>query len=159
MASSRDDLTDLSDFAFNRLRARLGGLTDREYHWAPAERFTTLAWRLCHIIELLQAERIGSWLGQDPLPEITVEPQTAAEVLVALDQAYQAWRAVLAATTEESLAVPIGPVGGPYADATRRAFVLHILDEFIHHGAEAALMRDLYATPLSRTDYSEGVTN
>jgi hypothetical protein len=29
--------------------------------------------------------------------------------------------------------------------ATRRSFVLHMLDELIHHGAEAALMRDLYA--------------
>jgi ankyrin repeat protein len=45
---------------------------------------------------------------------------------------------------ESSLEEPIGPVGGPYADSTRRAFVLHVLDELIHHGAEVATLRDLY---------------
>ncbi|MEV4320166.1 DinB family protein [Actinocrispum sp. NPDC049592] len=152
MATSRDDLLDLSDFAYTRLRDRMAGLTDREYHWAPAAGFTTLVWRLGHIIEFLRAERIGSWLGQDPLPAVEVSPSTALEVLAALEQAYQTWRGVLAATTEESLAEPIG--FGPYGQSTRRAFALHILDELIHHGAEAALMRDLYATPLSNTDYA-----
>ncbi|GAA3431286.1 hypothetical protein [Kutzneria kofuensis] len=37
-----------------------------------------------------------------------------------------------------------GSRGGFYASDTRRSFVLHILDELIHHGAEAALLRDLY---------------
>jgi hypothetical protein len=36
-------------------------------------------------------------------------------------------------------------VAGPdYADRTRAAYVLHMLDEFIHHGAEIALLRDLW---------------
>jgi hypothetical protein len=35
-------------------------------------------------------------------------------------------------------------LGGAFADSTRRAFALHILDELIHHGAEVALLRDLY---------------
>ena len=52
---------------------------------------------------------------------------------------------MLTAVPESSLAEPIGPVGGPYADSTRRAFVLHVLDELIHHGAEVALVRDLWA--------------
>jgi ankyrin repeat protein len=38
----------------------------------------------------------------------------------------------------------MGPIAGPYAEDTRLAFVLHIIDEYIHHGAEVALMRDLY---------------
>lgn len=42
------------------------------------------------------------------------------------------------------VAEPIGEIGGPFADSTRRAFALHILDELIHHGAEVALLRDLY---------------
>lgn len=31
----RDDLLALSDFAWGRLRQRLDGLTDAEYHWEP----------------------------------------------------------------------------------------------------------------------------
>ena len=34
--------------------------------------------------------------------------------------------------------------GDEYADRTRAAYVLHMLDEFIHHGAEIALLRDLW---------------
>lgn len=46
--------------------------------------------------------------------------------------------------SEESLGERVGPVGGEYADATRAGYVLHMLDEFIHHGAEVALLRDLW---------------
>lgn len=38
-----------------------------------------------------------------------------------------------------------GKPAGRYGAASRRSFVLHVLDELIHHGAEAALLRDLYA--------------
>ena len=38
----------------------------------------------------------------------------------------------------------IGPVGGDNSDGTRAGYVLHMLDEFIHHGAEISLLRDLY---------------
>ena len=38
----------------------------------------------------------------------------------------------------------LGPVAGQYADQTRAAYVLHMLDEFIHHGAEVALLRDMW---------------
>jgi hypothetical protein len=55
------------------------------------------------------------------------------------------WTAVLSALPGSSLAEPVGPVAGPYADSTRRAFVLHVLDELIHHGGEVALVRDLRA--------------
>ena len=34
---------------------------------------------------------------------------------------------------------------GYFAGATGRSFVLHIADELIHHTAEAALLRDLFA--------------
>jgi len=40
---------------------------------------------------------------------------------------------------------PIGSVWGPeYGERTRTAYVLHMLDEFVHHGAEVALLRDLW---------------
>jgi hypothetical protein len=41
------------------------------------------------------------------------------------------------------LADRLGPVAGPYADSDKGAFVLHQIDEMIHHGAELALLRDL----------------
>jgi uncharacterized damage-inducible protein DinB len=144
MATSRDDLLDLSDYVFTRLRNRMEGITGPEYRWEPAKDFT-LVWRLGHITDLLQEERIGTWLGQAPPPQADDKPETADEALAALDNAYQNWRSVLAATTEESLGQRMGPISRHYGDATRRAFVLHILDELIHHGAEAALLRDLYA--------------
>jgi hypothetical protein len=50
----------------------------------------------------------------------------------------------LTAVAEEALAEKIGPIGGQYGDSDRAGFVLHMLDEFIHHGAEVALLRDLY---------------
>jgi hypothetical protein len=44
----------------------------------------------------------------------------------------------------DAVPAPRVPRGGFYEGDTRRSFVLHILDELIHHGAEAALLRDLY---------------
>lgn len=170
MTAVRDDLVLLSDYAWNRLRDRLVGLTDAEYLWEPVpgcrtvgpavlggyrsdgpagdddpRQFTTLAWRLAHIVSLLQEGRNGPWLGQEVRPrDDDGDPGTAVAALAALDRAYAVWRSVLDGTTDESLAEPIGVVAGPYGKDTRRAFVLHVLDELIHHGAEAALMRDLY---------------
>jgi hypothetical protein len=170
-ASARDDLIDLSGYTWQRLRDRMAGLTDDEYLWEPVPgcltvrraddgtyrsdgpqgpdeppRFSTLAWRLSHIAAFLREDRNGPWLGR-PVPDLPGphgDPGSAADALAALDTAYGAWSTVLAGTTEESLAEPIGHVGGPYAGATRRSFVLHVVDELIHHGAEAALLRDLY---------------
>ncbi len=34
---------------------------------------------------------------------------------------------------------------GPYAQANTVDLALHVLDEVIHHGAEIALLRDLYS--------------
>ena len=47
---------------------------------------------------------------------------------------------------DETLNTPLGEVAGDFADATGRSFVLHIADELIHHTAEAALLRDLFAS-------------
>lgn len=168
----RDDLVELSDYAWRRLEGRMAGLTDAEYLWEPvpgcrtvrrgpdgvhrcdgparpgeANAFTTLAWRLCHIADFLRENRNGPWLARPAPPPRDHEgdPATADLALVELSAAHDCWRTILTATTQESLAEPIGPAAGHYADATRRSFVLHILDELIHHGAEAALLRDLYA--------------
>jgi hypothetical protein len=40
--TSRDDLVELSEFAFSRLRRRMGGLTDEEYLWEPVANCRTI---------------------------------------------------------------------------------------------------------------------
>jgi hypothetical protein len=50
----------------------------------------------------------------------------------------------LSCLPEEVLWEKIGPVGGFYADSTKLGLVLHQVDEAIHHGAEIAVLRDLY---------------
>lgn len=42
------------------------------------------------------------------------------------------------------LAAPCGPAEGPWGHRTMAALVLHIHREVLHHGAEIALLRDLY---------------
>ncbi|HEY1488542.1 MAG TPA: DinB family protein [Micromonosporaceae bacterium] len=148
MTTSRDDLLDLSDYAWQRLRGRMTGLTDAEYRWQPAESgaVTAMPWRLGHIADFLTEQRNAVWLGLSATGiERDGEPDTAAAALAAVDAAYASWRTLLEASTEETLAAPIGPPAGRYGEATRRSFVLHVLDELIHHGAEAALLRDLYS--------------
>jgi hypothetical protein len=47
--------------------------------------------------------------------------------------------------TADPLNASLGEAAGYLAGATGRSFVLHIADELIHHTAEAALLRDLFA--------------
>jgi uncharacterized damage-inducible protein DinB len=101
-----------------------------------------------HLTDCYGADRIGEWLGVEGGPSCTYQRDgagaTADAARALLDEAHARWRRVLVATTDASLAVPLGPIAGPYGRDTRAAFVLHMLDEFIHHGAEIALLRDLY---------------
>lgn len=169
MTTENADLIDLSDYAWQRLIGRLDGLSDAEYLWEPVAGswsirpdgggawradgavpapdpapLTTIAWRLHHIADdLLAAERNATWLGLTPAaPVVSGSAPTVAEVLPRLQASYDFWRRCLGAAGD--LSNPVGPAAGHYADATRRSFVLHELDELIHHSAEVALMRDLY---------------
>jgi uncharacterized damage-inducible protein DinB len=173
----QSELVDLSDHVWQRIRARVEGLTDEEYLWEPApgcwtirqrddgtwtadwplprpepEPFTSLAWRLWHVIDMYGEDRAPKWLdippqgapigfdGPDRSP-----PATATDAVAMLERAHDRWDAHLSLTDDERLSEVVGPVAGPeYADRTRAAYVLHMLDEFIHHGAEIALLRDLW---------------
>src|SRR3954452_15453869 len=146
VTTEREDLTELGQYAYTRLRERLDGLDDDEYGWEPGPGVSSLVWRIGHIADLLTEERNASWLGVSPVAAAPPgEPGTAAEALAALEAAFSVWSGVLESVPEESLGEAVGPVAGPYADSTRRAFVLHVLDELIHHGAEVGLVRDLWA--------------
>ncbi|MEJ7585274.1 MAG: DinB family protein [Acidimicrobiales bacterium] len=176
MAVVKQELVGLSEGVWERLRSRFEGLTDEEYLWEPAqgcwtvrprpdgswtpdwplprpepEPFTTIAWRMWHLIDCYGEDRAPEWLDVapqgDPIglddPE-GAPPPTAAEALVLLERAHARWDAHLALVSEASLGEKVGAVGGGYADRTRAAYVLHMLDEFIHHSAEIALLRDLW---------------
>lgn len=169
----RDELNGLSEYVWARTRQRLEGLTDEEYLWEPVPQcwslrrredgtwridlvfpspepapFTTLAWRIAHLIQCYGQRRNPVMLGvDDAAPDIpwrARETGEAAEALDALDAAYARWEEVMGTVDDDSLGTAIGPVGGQYAEASRAAFVLHMLDEFVHHGAEIAMTRDLY---------------
>jgi hypothetical protein len=168
MTTLLQNLLDLSDFAWQRLRARVDGLTDEEYFWEPfgdcwtirkidgeyvadssripptPAPFTTPAWRITHIVDILQAERTATWFGLEPTDEPPSVPGSAADALAALDRAYEIWRGRLASLSQEDLDRPMGEIAGPYADNDRTSFALHILDELIHHGAEVGTVRDFY---------------
>jgi uncharacterized damage-inducible protein DinB len=116
------------------------------------EPFTTIAWRLWHRIDMYGENRAPEWLDVPAQgPPIGMDdpdgapPAEAAAAVTLLERAHDRWDAHLGLVTEESLAQPVGPVAGPdYTERTRAAYVLHMLDEFIHHGAEIALLRDLW---------------
>jgi hypothetical protein len=138
------------DWFWERFRARVDGLTDDELRWrpVPSDPDLSIAWRMAHIARLLGEQRNWRWLGREPShPEVEhVEVATAAEAIAAVERSWSWWKALADSLTDEELAEPIGPVGGWFADEDREAFVLHIADELIHHTAEVALLRDLYAS-------------
>jgi hypothetical protein len=169
------ELIGLSEYVYeSRIRPRLDGITDDEYFWEPVSAcwslrpdsegalradtiwplpaedppFTTLAWRLWHLINCYGATRNALWLGVDR-PEGVVDyldpaPPGAAAALGRLDGAYNWWSSTLGSLADDELCEPLGSVAGQYARDSKAGFVLHMIDEFIHHGAETALMRDLY---------------
>ena len=151
MSTLTEDLTELFDHTWGRFRARMAGLGDAEWDWRPTgDARLTLRWRIAHLTATLREDRNPAWLGlptvrppaeRDPEPE----PESARAALAAAELAYARWRGWLAETPADRLAEPIGAVAGPYGEYSRLSFVLHIADELVHHTAEAALLRDLYA--------------
>jgi hypothetical protein len=69
---------------------------------------------------------------------------TADAAMGQLDDAYAGWAAGVRGLDAAALARPCGPAEGPFAEYPMAALVLHIHREAIHHGAEIALLRDLY---------------
>lgn len=161
-------LTGIDD-AWGRLRSRLDGITDAEYRWepvadvwtvrpdgdrwlahpnertAPPAPVSTIAWRLWHIASDCLASYVSPPLGDWPLPVSGHEWFGEVEpALAAMDTAYQTFRARVTALGEDGIWRPLGPDWGPFADDPWAALVVHAQDELAHHGAEVALLRDLY---------------
>jgi hypothetical protein len=161
------ELADQLDFHWRgQLRPRLDGLSDDEYFWEPVPDcwtlhrdgsidytypapdpapFTTIAWRMAHIIIGVLAMRNHNHFGGPPADYQSWNyAMDATTGLRQLDDAYANWIAGVRGLDNNDLAQPVGPAEGPYAEYPMLALVLHINREVIHHGAEIACIRDLY---------------
>jgi DinB superfamily len=145
MQSPREDLVETFDHVWQRFRRRVDGLDDEEWRWQPTpDDRLTLSWRLHHIADLLAEDRNAVWLGVDTEHPKRLVHSTARDALADIEAGYEHLASILTNATDTSLAERMGPAAGMYADATRFSFALHLLDEFVHHTAESALLRDLY---------------
>jgi DinB superfamily len=172
MADARADIIALSDHVYQRTRGRLAGLTDEEYFWEPVPGcwtvrradsgyladgggepgtppFTTIAWRLWHLIGCYGAQRNSQWLGVERRSGRSggryPAPATAASAIATLEREYAFWQELLYALPADSWWDKMGVIAGPFAELDKASLVLHQLDEQIHHGAELGVLRDLYA--------------
>lgn len=107
---------------------------------------TSIAWRMAHITVGVLGLRVHNHFGGPEADYLTWSyAGSAHEALAQLDEAYAAWVAGVRGLTAETLERPIGPSEGPFAEFPMRDLVLHINREMIHHLAEIALLRDLWA--------------
>lgn len=126
------------------------GAGDFTIDWAfpepsPAP-LTTISWRLGHVIVGVLGARVAGHFGGPPVDyESFRYAGTADQALQQLDEQYAAWIRGVRGWDAGALAEPCGPSEGPWGERSRAALVLHINRELIHHLAEVALLRDLYA--------------
>jgi hypothetical protein len=106
---------------------------------------TTIAWRLAHLVVGVFGLRAASHFGGPAMSYETCEyPGTAAGALADLDASYARWMNGVRGLSPADLLRPVGPAEGEWADVPMADLVLHINREALHHGAEIALLRDLY---------------
>lgn len=114
---------------------------------------TTIAWRLGHLIVCVLGERNATYFEGPPMDDETYPyPGDAATALAELDAGYARWVAGVRALSAAELAGHCREPG--FESASMAALVLHIHREMLHHGAEVALLRDLWANGLR--DHREG---
>ncbi|MGA4786636.1 MULTISPECIES: DinB family protein [Nocardia] len=107
--------------------------------------FTTIAWRLGHVIVGVLAVRNAAHFGRAATDYYAFEyAETAKDALAQLDSEYSTWLGGIESLDEDGLDRPCGAAEGPYAELPLSALVLHIHRELIHHLAEVCLLRDLY---------------
>jgi hypothetical protein len=105
---------------------------------------TNLAWRIWHLTEVYGRSQNERVLTGREVDEVEVAPRRTATAAVAdLSAAHGVWRAVLASMTDEHLHEPL--VGWRRGAPTKVGYVMAMIDEFTHHGAELGVLRDLYA--------------
>lgn len=106
---------------------------------------TTIAWRLGHlVVGVLGVRNAAHFDGPACDYESWAYAGTAAQALGQLDEGYDRWVMGVRSLGEDGLARPCGEAEGPFAEDPLARLVLHIHRELLHHGAEIALLRDLY---------------
>ncbi|MFF5437850.1 DinB family protein [Streptomyces achromogenes] len=112
--------------------------------WPPP--FTTIAWRLSHLGEMLTL-RADHTAGDRRLTRDDYRTSgDAATALTAFDSAAEAWRKALLGADDTALDT-VGYCAYPYGGDPEEPFlgiVWWVNQELLHHGAEIALLRDLY---------------
>ena len=135
MLDAKHELAEMSDHVWQRIRARVDGLSDAEYFWEPTpgcwsvrqradgtwmadwplprpdpEPFTTIAWRMWHLIDMYGEDRAPKWLDVPAQgPPIGMDdpdaapPATAADAVVLLERAHDRWDAHLGLVPNERL--------------------------------------------------------
>jgi hypothetical protein len=107
---------------------------------------TTIAWRLAHIIVGVFGARVAGHFDGPAMDYMSFDyAGTADAALAQLDGVHDSWIAGVRELDAAALARPVGPAEGAWAEHSMAELVLHINREAIHHGAEIALLRDLYA--------------
>jgi hypothetical protein len=108
--------------------------------------FTTIAWRLSHISEMLML-RSDYTTGSHVLTSDTYATSgEAAGAITGFVAASDAWRGTLLSCDDAALDT-VGLSAYPYGSDAQEVFidiVWWVNQEILHHGAEIALLRDLY---------------
>lgn len=159
------------DYSRAQLSERLVGLSDEEYLWEPVagslsvrpdadgtwradpddptadpSPFSTIAWRLWHLVDCFDSYRVRAYESGDDEMDHRFEA-TATAAIARLDQAVAGFLAGLDALGP-AVTEPLGPDFGPFAERNHVDLALHALRELVHHGAEIAQLRDLWASGL-----------
>lgn len=110
---------------------------------APAP-FTTIAWRLGHVIVGVLAARNAAHFGAPAASYETWEyADSAAGARAQLETQLDIWLTGVRNLGQAGLRVPVGEKE-PFPEAPMAELVLHIHRELIHHLSEVCLLRDLY---------------
>jgi hypothetical protein len=114
-------------------------------HPVPAP-FTTIAWRLSHLSEMLTIRADHTIGGHSLTRDDYHVSGDSADAIAAFDAGATAWREALLSTDETTLD-KVGHCTNPHGSDPDDPFidiVWWVNQELLHHGAEIALLRDLY---------------
>lgn len=160
---------DSIDAMVAQLFSRLEGVTKEEYLWEPVDGMwsvrkrddgsvsvdgagdrdvdpapvTTIAWRMWHLSVDCFADYTRRILGDGHDVELDVAWYLDAdEAVSALSESWRNYRAAISG--RDQWWDELGPNWGPWAHHSITDMALHCGNELVHHGAEIALLRDLY---------------
>jgi hypothetical protein len=115
---------------------------------------TTIGWRMMHIAAAVFWPKYQAFFADAGAPaglsmfdrrfRPADLPGTADAGVAFLQDAYRRWHDSIAALDEAALREPLGARGGPYAQDSMAALIVHLNRETMHHGGEIGVLRDLY---------------